>query len=152
MKTWTDERVARLRVLFAEGCTSSQIAAVLGVATRNAVVGKIQRLGLTREFTPKRGRPRLNRPRAPKPIRSTPFHPTPPIAVTESTDLPHDWSDCAVTFAAMAPHQCRWPLWAIGATEKLYCGADKIEGTSYCARHNRVAHSPRRIDTRATQP
>lgn len=44
-ETWTDERIARLKVLWAAGATGGKIAAELGV-TRNGVIGKVHRLGL----------------------------------------------------------------------------------------------------------
>ena len=44
---WTDERVARLSKLWAEGLSASQIATDLGGVTRNAVIGKVHRLGLS---------------------------------------------------------------------------------------------------------
>ncbi len=45
--TWTDERVALLRKLWAEGLSASEIARELGDGiTRNAVIGKVHRLGL----------------------------------------------------------------------------------------------------------
>ena len=44
--SWTDQRVADLRRLWAEGLSASQIARRLGNTTRNAVIGKVHRLGL----------------------------------------------------------------------------------------------------------
>ena len=44
--SWTDERIATLRKLWGEGLTASQIADVFGDVTRNAVIGKVHRLGL----------------------------------------------------------------------------------------------------------
>ena len=46
--SWTDERVSRLAKLWADGLSASQIAAELGGMTRNAVIGKVHRLGLSR--------------------------------------------------------------------------------------------------------
>ncbi len=43
---WTDERVARLTKLWADGLSASQIAAQLGGVSRNAVIGKVHRLKL----------------------------------------------------------------------------------------------------------
>ena len=43
---WTDERVERLKRLWAEGLSASQIAAQLGGVSRNAVIGKVHRLNL----------------------------------------------------------------------------------------------------------
>ncbi|MDA8870556.1 GcrA cell cycle regulator [Rhizobiaceae bacterium] len=44
---WTDDRVTRLTTLWQEGLSASQIAADLGGVTRNAVIGKIHRLGMS---------------------------------------------------------------------------------------------------------
>jgi len=44
--TWTDDRVEQLKKLWESGLSASQIAAELGNVTRNAVIGKVHRLGL----------------------------------------------------------------------------------------------------------
>ena len=53
--SWTDERVELLKSMWSEGKSASQIAKALGGVTRNAVIGKVHRLGLS------------NRTAAPKP-------------------------------------------------------------------------------------
>lgn len=45
--SWTEERVEKLRELWAEGMSASHIAKTLGGVTRNAVIGKVHRLGLS---------------------------------------------------------------------------------------------------------
>jgi len=50
--SWTDERVERLKTLWSEGLSASQIAAELGAVTRNAVIGKVHRLGLSGRSKP----------------------------------------------------------------------------------------------------
>ncbi|MFZ9950639.1 MAG: GcrA family cell cycle regulator, partial [Gemmobacter sp.] len=45
--SWTDERVETLRRMWLEGQSASQIAKELGGVTRNAVIGKVHRLGLS---------------------------------------------------------------------------------------------------------
>ena len=45
--SWTDERVETLKTMWAEGKSASQIAKELGGVTRNAVIGKVHRLGLS---------------------------------------------------------------------------------------------------------
>ena len=45
--SWTDERVELLKVMWSEGKSASQIAKELGGVTRNAVIGKVHRLGLS---------------------------------------------------------------------------------------------------------
>jgi GcrA cell cycle regulator len=45
--SWTDERVETLKSMWADGKSASQIAKELGGVTRNAVIGKVHRLGLS---------------------------------------------------------------------------------------------------------
>ena len=54
---WTDERVEQLKKLWSEGLSASQIASRLGEVTRNAVIGKVHRLGLA-------GRATVSRPKS----------------------------------------------------------------------------------------
>ena len=44
---WTDDRVELLKKLWNDGLSASQIANELGQVTRNAVIGKVHRLGLS---------------------------------------------------------------------------------------------------------
>ena len=50
--SWTDERVETLKKMWAEGQSASQIAKELGAVTRNAVIGKVHRLGLSNRVSP----------------------------------------------------------------------------------------------------
>ena len=50
--SWTDERIEQLRNMWEKGLTASQIADELGGVSRNAVIGKLSRLGLTRDKPP----------------------------------------------------------------------------------------------------
>ena len=66
MSYWTNERVATLTRRWEEGASCSQIALELGDGvTRNAIIGKVHRLGLA-GAAPRR-RPSASLPRAPKP-------------------------------------------------------------------------------------
>ena len=51
---WTDERIERLKTLWGQGMTASQIAEELGGVSRNAVIGKAHRLGLEARPSPVR--------------------------------------------------------------------------------------------------
>ena len=67
---WTDDRVEQLKNMWTEGLSASQIARALGGVTRNAVIGKVHRLGLAGRASPSRAeRPRL--PMAPKASSTT---------------------------------------------------------------------------------
>jgi GcrA cell cycle regulator len=50
--SWTDERIERLKKMWHEGATASQIADELGGVSRNAVIGKAHRLGLEQRPSP----------------------------------------------------------------------------------------------------
>src|SRR5262245_51840909 len=64
--SWTDERVEQLKRLWSEGLSASQIAAELGGITRNAVIGKVHRLGLSgRAKAPSSAAPRPRKTRPP---------------------------------------------------------------------------------------
>ena len=68
---WNDERVELLKRLWAEGFSASQIASRLGGVTRNAVIGKVHRLGLSGRATSSRSSsPRPRRVQAPRQHRA----------------------------------------------------------------------------------
>jgi GcrA cell cycle regulator len=59
---WTEDRVSLLKKLWTDGLSASQIAKQLGGVTRNAVIGKVHRLGLAGRATPSRPIKRLETP------------------------------------------------------------------------------------------
>src|ERR1700742_2839647 len=74
---WTDERVELLKKLWLDGLSASQIAKQLGGVTRNAVIGKVHRLGLSGRATPSQPqRPIFKAPRTPRPaVAASPVAP-----------------------------------------------------------------------------
>ena len=104
---WTDERVELLKKLWAEGLSASQIAAELGGVTRNAVIGKVHRLGLagraksTRSSTP---RPRA-KPRAPKPTPRLPQ-----FSGNAALRMDEDQDQEPVVVAPPRPGSGCWPM------------------------------------------
>lgn len=150
---WSVERTEALRRLWAEGLSASQVAKELGGVTRNAVLGKVDRLGLGGRVKPKSVRPPRIRvrksstgnpsaPRARKPMArfdwwSGPGQPSEP----QMTDLPPEQSDCAVTFVDLRHDTCRWPMGEGADLDTLqFCGAAPFPDKPYCARHCRVAY------------
>jgi len=55
--SWTDERVETLKALWGQGMSASEIAGVLGNVSRNAVIGKAHRLGLSGRPSPIKKKP-----------------------------------------------------------------------------------------------
>jgi len=66
---WTDDRVEQLKQLQADGLSCSLIAAEIGGITRNAVIGKLHRLGLSGRGQPSQTKYGPRRPRVPRVAR-----------------------------------------------------------------------------------
>ncbi len=139
--TWSDDRIAQLKHLWQEGLSASQVADTLGGVSRNAVIGKVHRLGLAgREASPSTPRrPRL--PRAPWPGRSSQTPST--VAVIEVEPLPLT-DGRFVTMRSIDTQMCRWPIGDPATTEFHFCGRPHEEGSPYCEAHWLRAHQPRR--------
>jgi GcrA cell cycle regulator len=150
-ETWTSERVELLKHYFNAGLSCSQIAGEIG-ATRNAVIGKLHRLGLARPKDVLAGRLARTRvaknPSRPKPLRPKSWRLSirtqhemlmaayPASAGTETAvDSPHK---CSLLELSQA--QCRWPISEPGAADFRFCGNGAVDGLSYCAGHARIAY------------
>jgi GcrA cell cycle regulator len=68
--SWTDERIERLKSMWAKGATASQIADELGGVSRNAVIGKAHRLGLEQRPSPVKAVEEKDKAKMPKPARA----------------------------------------------------------------------------------
>ena len=136
--TWTDDRVEQLKKLWEAGLSASQIAAELGNVTRNAVIGKVHRLGLAGRASPSRSeRPRM--PMAPK-APSVRSH-VPAIPVVEEDPLQlADGSHATVL--TISDRMCRWPIGDPAASEFHFCGHSPKAGSPYCEAHARKAYQP----------
>ncbi|HWA04894.1 MAG TPA: GcrA family cell cycle regulator [Rhizomicrobium sp.] len=134
---WTDDRVEQLKNLWTEGLSASQIARALGGVTRNAVIGKVHRLGLAGRASPSRSdRPRL--PSAPKvSMRSY----IPPAPIVEEDPLILDDGSHA-TVLTINDRMCRWPIGDPSADEFHFCGRKPKAGSPYCEAHARKAYQP----------
>lgn len=158
---WTEERVSELKKLWAEGHSASQIAKRLGSVTRNAVIGKVHRLGLSGRATPSRPvkrPPRLARPKptpmprqaqaaAPRPasgalaVRPEPAHTH--VAVPEANIEPQRLPNGdMVTVLTVKDSMCKWPIGDPADAAFGFCGHVTAEGSPYCAEHARVAFQP----------
>jgi GcrA cell cycle regulator len=81
-QSWSDERVEALKTMWTEGKSASHIAKELGGVTRNAVIGKVHRLGLSNRGQPAPQRAERDEPRtpaAPRPV-SEPAKPAVPVS------------------------------------------------------------------------
>ncbi len=131
--SWTEERVELLTKLWAEGLSASQIARTLGGVTRNAVIGKVHRLGLSGRASPARAeRPRtvVRRKPAPKPVIVE------PEIIEEEVLDDGEWA----TVMTLTDRMCKWPIGHPGTEEFHFCGRKAAAGMPYCAAHNRMAY------------
>ncbi len=116
---WSEERVAKLKALWGEGRTASQIAVLLGDVTRNAVIGKAHRLGLKGRPSPIR-KDKVTTP-APKPARR---------AVAHTPSRP----------SRVSGRQCHWPIGHPREPGFHFCGAAAIDDKPYCEEHCNLAY------------
>ena len=138
---WTDERILFITTQFLVAEVSAKdIAAMLGDVSREAVCGKLYRLGVRR---PQVRRPRqLRAPRPPKRTQASPSHaekrprsafvrPLPPPELSGiSSEIP---------LLATEPHHCRW-IEGKMAGAFYVCGQQNSPGISFCDRHAAIAY------------
>jgi len=163
---WTDDRVATLTKLWADGLSASQIAKQLGGVTRNAVIGKVHRLGLSGRAKPSsparkaaarktaassasraraasKSKPKSVRapsvPRAPRVVVKAPVPPPPPPLEAK----PMSNGEFA-TIMTITEHMCKWPIGDPGADNFRFCGRKTDPEEPYCLAHSRVAYQPSR--------
>ncbi|MDD3836917.1 MAG: GcrA family cell cycle regulator [Phenylobacterium sp.] len=144
---WTDERVELLKKLWQDGLSASQIAKQLGGVTRNAVIGKVHRLGLSGRATPsKPARPAFKAPR-PAPRAAAPAAPrriVQPLAAARPAPEPVRYVDEApgtATVLTLGAHMCKWPIGDPASEDFTFCGR-RTSDSPYCLEHQRVAYQP----------
>ena len=158
---WTDDRVELLKKLWAEGLSASQIAnRLLGGVTRNAVIGKVHRLGLSGRTTTSRAKaPRTRR----RPVRTQNRSARPQMRTQGSAALKPAYDANADEEYQLAPAptmelviplnerasiltldetMCRWPIGDPGDEEFHFCGRHSEVGVPYCEHHSSIAYQP----------
>ncbi len=125
---WTPERVQQLKELWSQGFSASEIAEKMGGASRNAIIGKVHRLGLS-------SRPEPSHHIAKKM----------PDAIIAAAVLPA---------SLIQPHkpisqqgallrtakQCQWPVGDPRQAGFHFCSAHAYESLPYCLDHAKIAY------------
>jgi len=144
---WTDDRVSTLKKLWLEGLSASQIAKQLGGVTRNAVIGKVHRLGLSGRAAPSQpARPvfkpqRIARPTAPSaPVVRRAVAVSPVQAFPEPIHRIEEPG--SATVLTLGAHMCKWPIGDPSSDGFSFCGRRTGEDGPYCIEHARVAYQP----------
>lgn len=165
MTFWTDERIAELRRL-APDHTASQIAAKMGASSRNVIIGKMNRLGMsgTRKQVAEaaatvvkirakaRSEIRANKPKPswfPAMPRQAPAEPARAFSSTPPVSSIGGRYQCTLAF--LTEQTCRFPCWddSIPQDDRRYCGGKAIEGLPYCRTHADLCYTGQE---RATLP
>ena len=151
--SWTDARVEALKRLWAEGLSASQIAAELGNITRNAVIGKVHRLGLSgRAKSPSATAPRPRKARA----ASTMLRVSRSLRGNTALAHAYEWDAEAEpelldnviplgqrrSLLELTEDTCRWPIGDPGNPDFFFCGGPAVTSLPYCAYHSRIAYQP----------
>ena len=153
---WSDDRVELLSKLWGEGLSASQIAAILGGGvTRNAVIGKVHRLGLSGRVKPgtnPAGRQAV-KPRPPG-LGAPEAAPVAPVlqafGATVATGGDQRWAaeevglpeSQRVSILDLRDSMCRWPIGDPSKADFGFCGGRSVTGLPYCAHHCRIAYQP----------
>ncbi len=155
---WNDERVELLKKFWSEGLSASQIASKMGGVTRNAVIGKVHRLGLSGRAAP--AKPQrgcdiaspASQPVAAQTFARLPIEPmldepefVAPV-VLQSGDM--------TTVATLKGNMCKWPIGDPAKDDFHFCGQSAPSGKPYCAYHAHIAFQPaqRRPDRPSAPP
>jgi GcrA cell cycle regulator len=142
--SWKDPaRVEKLKRLWANGLSASQVAAQLGGVTRNSVISKIHRLCLpARTNNPARHNGRRSTKR--KPLATVP----PPTRVDKVRALvadglpippPAEFDVPRIATMDLESHHCRFPCVSdvkeVGPFTPIFCGLKPAKGLPYCTEH-----------------
>src|ERR1700732_3865843 len=130
--SWTDERVELLKKLWSDGLSASQIAGELGGITRNAVIGKVHRLGLSgraKSTSTGAARPREARaPALPRTRRAARRGTTALAHAYEVEEAEPELIDNVIpigqrrTLLELNEQTCRWPIGDASSTDFFFCG------------------------------
>ena len=168
--SWTDERVVVLKKMWGEGQSASQIAKELGGVTRNAVIGKVHRLGLSNRAgstapAPEKKSAKPSAPKKPmatkpedrvvevtvtprKPIvpAGQPLPPQPsaneisPEALAKVNEV--EKTAKRITLMELTERTCKWPIGDPATDDFWFCGLSVQQGKPYCEAHVGVAFQP----------
>lgn len=150
--SWDDARIEQLKKLWSEGLSASQIAGELGGVTRNAVIGKVHRLGLSGRAKTKPAVAARPRKVVKTVARVSTISVRGNLAVVEMVDAEPQTMPVRenvvipmskrISIMELREGVCRWPLGDPLHGDFAYCGADCGGGRTYCEPHSRMAFQP----------
>lgn len=148
MAEWTDERTETCKRLWAQGLSCSQIAGQLGGVSRNGVIGKIHRLGLSGRIKTMSSRPRAAR----KPRRVINLEKIMtirnggaklvPIQILEELEAPIIPPAQRRSILQLTEQTCHFPIGDPRDADFFFCGGVSICDLPYCGFHASLAYQP----------
>lgn len=159
---WLEEKnVELLKKLYVEGLSCSQIAARIGNCSRNAVIGKINRLGLSGRIAPRRGGrpkstglvPRDNRNTFKNRILNARLRAESARSALEAVaakvpKLPVNLK----ALLDLTDQDCRYIEGVASGTKPCFCAKPKLIGSSYCIGHHLLTSQPASPRSRPETP
>ena len=140
--SWTEEKVNKLKELWGKGNTASQIAAIIGGISRNAVIGKAHRLNLSAKIKTRTATSNQNyqnslnedniksrkgrRSKFKSLIIEKDFEPENPKQLEELDE-----------------NSCKWPIGHPNEKSFYFCGRSSLKDFSYCKLHLLYAYQPK---------
>ena len=152
--SWTEEKVAKLKELWGKGNTASQIAEIIGGITRNAVIGKVHRLGLEPRAKPQRKNIAVgqldgsilsvsysgNLAFKETPVDDIEYTKNHDILQSNIHSLDQSSDQFAVTILNLTENHCKWPQGDPGTEDFHFCGHQPLSGMPYCEDHAKKAY------------
>ncbi|PHX88946.1 MAG: hypothetical protein CK535_04265 [Pelagibacteraceae bacterium] len=140
--TWNEEKVKKLKELWGKGSTASQIAQIIGDVSRNAVIGKANRLKLSGKIKTRSSISNRNfnnsleednnkikisrKSRFKSLIIEKDFEPENPKQIEELDE-----------------NSCKWPIGHPDEKNFYFCGRSSLKDFSYCKLHLLYAYQPK---------
>ncbi len=135
---WTDEVIAKLRQLWAEGLSTAEIGRRLNIS-KNAVVGKAHRLNLCPRPSPIRRMGADVPARTPAPRRAQ--GPTlPPLSAAMGTPVPSLRAIMPAPKTSQRATPCCWPIGEPGKPSFHFCNGPALPSKPYCEAHAAIAY------------
>lgn len=158
--SWTDERIALLKKMWKEGKSAAEIAKMLAKGvTRNAVIGKAHRMGLSGRpspikkpaASPKKEKEAAPKKEAVKETRSSksaapaPSAKMNPIMAKEAEELKKIEKEVlplngGIPLIDLTERMCKWPIGDPKEDDFTFCGRGIRVGTPYCPDHAAMAY------------
>jgi GcrA cell cycle regulator len=167
---WSDDRVERLKRLWAEGLSASQIAAQLGGVSRNAVIGKVHRLNLpgrakaggsssaarpakrpaqTQRPTTFQNRPATNTTTrtVARAAGATMLKEEVEVEAYEEVEVRRSLNVVVpisrrLVLTELTERTCKWPIGDPMKDDFHFCGCEISDSAPYCTYHAKLAYQP----------